>query len=139
MKRLLAIATIAALGILAAVAQEQQIQFVTATNPAPPAVALTNPPPLVGVFGQLGQFLAGAGTNLIGVGYGIYSSGDKSAGGGVALAYELNPYAVSAFRVDYLNKEFYQGTITMQLQLPIRPASWCTLYPFGVAGASVAR
>jgi hypothetical protein len=102
-----------------------------------PPVTDTNLPPAVSVVGQLETFLAGAGTNLMLVPYGIYSSGDKSAGGGIALAYKLNDYVVPAFRIDYLHKEFYQGSVTAQFQLPIHTASWLTLFPFGIAGASV--
>jgi hypothetical protein len=97
---------------------------------------ITNPPVTVQVIGQLETFLSGAGTNLFVVPYGIYSSGEKSAGGGIALAYKLSDYVVPAFRIDYLNKEFYQGSITTQLQLPIK-FSLFNLYPFGLAGASV--
>ncbi len=104
------------------------------------ATAQTNtnlPPASVQVVTQLEQFLSGAGTNLMVIPYGIYSSGDGGKyGGGLCLAYKLSDYVVPGFRIDYLHSQFYQGSITTQLQLPIK-FSVATIFPFGLAGMSV--
>jgi hypothetical protein len=58
------------------------------------------------------------GTNWIGCGYGIYDTGTKSFGGGVAMAYKLSDFALPVVRLDYIHQNIFMPSATIQLQLP---------------------
>ena len=80
------------------------------------------------------------GTNFIVVPYGIVTSGNNGkygGGGGVALAYEVSQYFESGMRIEYLNKAFYQGSFTAQLQVPITLFKKVTVVPFILGGVAV--
>lgn len=80
------------------------------------------------------------GSNFIVVPYGIVSTGNNGkydAGGGVALAYSISQYAEMGMRVDYLNKAFYQGSFSGQLQVPINLFKKVTVVPFVLGGVAV--
>jgi len=97
----------------------------------------TNLPPEVTTLQTVENFLS-QGTNFYVVPFGTITSGNNgkySAGGGVALAYEISKNFVTALRLDYLNKAFYQGSLNAQFQVPIHLGSF-ELDPFVLAGAA---
>lgn len=99
-------------------------------------VTLTNPPPVVTLSGKVLGFLS-QGSNFLIAPYGIYSTGTKSAGGGVAVAYKVNDFVLPTIRLDYLDKNFYQGDFTTQLQYPITLSqSNLTVIPFVLGGVA---
>ena len=80
------------------------------------------------------------GTNFIVVPYGIVTAGNNNkygGGGGLALAYEVSQYFNSGMRIEYLNKAFYQGSFTTQLQVPIKLFNKVTVVPFILGGVAV--
>lgn len=112
------------------------------------AQTTNNPPPLppVATNGVSSGFLSDVvtffseGTNFIVVPYGIITSGNNGkygAGGGVALAYEVSKYFESGMRIEYLNKQFYQGAFTAQLQVPLTLFKKVTVVPFILGGVAV--
>jgi len=86
--------------------------------------------------GSVLNFLSSAGTNLMVAGYGIYSTGSRSAGGGIALAYKLTDFIAPAVRLDYLNRSFYQGSFSTQLQYPLTFGNKITVVPFALGGVA---
>lgn len=113
------------------------------------AQTTTNTPPLppVATNGVLTtSFLSGTlqwlkdGTNFIVVPYGILTVDDHNkygGGGGIALGYEVSQYFVSGMRLEYINKAFYQGSFTGQLQIPVTLFGKVTVVPFLLGGVSV--
>lgn len=106
--------------------------------------AQTNSPPVdtnatpAGFLNDLGNFLS-EGTNFILIPFGTLTTGNNGkygGGGGVALAYHLSDYVVPALRVDYLNKAFYQGALTAQLQLPLHIGQSAVVFPFVIGGVA---
>lgn len=120
-----------------------------AASEFPTKAQTTNePPPLppVATNGISTSFLSDTikwfaeGTNFIVVPYGIVSSGNNGkygGGGGVALAYEVSKYFDSGMRIEYLNKAFYQGSFTSQLQVPVTLFGKVTVVPFLLGGVAV--
>lgn len=109
------------------------------------ASAQTNLPP-VATNGVTTSFLTDVvdffsqGTNFIAIPYGIVTTGNGSkygGGGGIALAYEVSQYFDAGMRVEYLDKHFYQGSFTSQLQVPITLFKKVTIVPFILGGVSV--
>lgn len=112
------------------------------------AQTTNTPPPLppVATNGVSTSFLTDVvdffanGTNFIVVPYGIVTSGSNNkynGGGGVALAYAVSQYFESGMRIEYLDKAFYQGSFTGQLQVPVNLFGKVTVVPFLLGGVAV--
>ncbi len=88
-------------------------------------------------------------SNLMVIPYGIYSSGPRDYGAGIALAYKFNDYAGAAYRADWLAGKgnlsgFYQMTLGLNLEYPIvllrgglLTKAPLMVVPFGFAGAAM--
>ncbi len=109
------------------------------------ASSQTNLPPIA-TNGVTAGFLSDVvtwfsqGTNFIVVPYGIVTAnnnGKYGGGGGLALAYEVSQYFNSGMRIEYLNKAFYQGSFTAQLQVPVTLFRKVTVVPFVLGGVAV--
>jgi len=109
---------------------------------------INTPPPLppVATNGVTTSFLSDVvdwfsqGSNFMVVPYGLVSKGDNGkygGGGGIALAYEVSQYFVTGMRVEYLDSQFYQGSFTGQLQLPLHIIKNHDIVPFVLGGVSV--
>jgi len=123
MKKILASLTLALLFGLTVRAQDTNLPPQAATN-------------------QVVGFLDGVlntlrtGTNFMFIADGIITTGDNGkygGGGGIALAYNITKYAALLTRLDYLNKAFYQGSLSAQLQLPMFNDRLVTFAGGGVA------
>lgn len=99
-----------------------------------PAFAQTNTPPPIDSepWYKFLDFLSHS-SNLIVAPYGIYDSGTKSAGGGIALAYKVSDYVLPTLRVDVIDKDVWMPSGSLQLQYPI-PMGKFTFIPFGFGG-----
>ena len=69
--------------------------------------------------------------------YGIYDSGTKSAGGGVAALYKLNDYVAPCVRMDYLNNNLFMPSGNLTLQYPLPALGKFTLVPFAYGGLAL--
>jgi hypothetical protein len=110
--------------------------FVTQTNTV--TVTDTNPPqPFIsGPLADLFNF-AKNGSNFIIAPYAIFaqSSGSKfGAGAGLALGYHINEFVVPTMRLDYLNKQLFMPSASLQLQAPVTLFGKLTVIPFGFSG-----
>ncbi len=94
------------------------------------------PPPPVQAFNAALTFIASS-SNLMIAPYGIYSSGTHGGGAGLALAYRINDYVAPVLRFETLNHQFYQGSFSTQVGLPITIASNWTIVPFGLGGLAL--
>ena len=101
------------------------------TNTVPAPIPVEAPPQATSWL----SFLS-SGSNFMVAPYGIFSTGPRSVGGGVAVAYKISDYIAPAMRIDYLNSSFYQGSLSAQVQYPIHFGSNITVVPFGLAGAA---
>lgn len=81
------------------------------------------------------DFITTAGvSNWMVAPYGIYDSGSKEFGGGIAVAYKLSDFVVPTLRMDYLHSEIWMPSADLQLQVPLTIAGKWKAYPFVFAG-----
>lgn len=96
----------------------------------------TNPIPAPAISGpgwDAIQFL-GSGSNWLVAPYMIYSTGSKSAGGGIGVGYKVSDFVVPTLRLDYLEGGLYMPSASLQLQAPLKLLGKVTLIPFAFAG-----
>lgn len=103
--------------------------------PARAQVTNTNPPVITGPIADFISFATTAGaTNWMIAPYGIYDAGSKTGGGGIALAYKLSDFVVPTMRLDYVNREIWMPSGTLQLQAPVTFFGKVTVIPFVFGG-----
>lgn len=95
--------------------------------------AQTNPPIITGPGTEIIKFLS-SGTNWMISTYGIYDTGTKRGGGGIAVLKDVTDYIAVGIRVDYLNKNFWMPQADFQLQAPFQLFGKVTVIPFAFTG-----
>jgi hypothetical protein len=100
-------------------------------------VPKTNPPP-TGIWADITGAFSGIGSasNWIVAPYGIYDTKTKTAGGGLAGVYNVTPYFASVIRMDYINKEIWRPSGSIELQVPVKFSGF-TVTPFVFTGLAV--
>lgn len=84
---------------------------------------------------NLWDFLT-TGSNYFAVPFTTYSVNDHSFGGGIALGYKITEIIAPILRVDYFNSEFWNVSLTANLQAPRSLLGKIPIVPFAIAGAA---
>lgn len=95
----------------------------------------TNSPVIGGPAADAWKFVTTEGiTNWVVAPYVIYDSHSEEFGGGLGVGYMLSQFVVPTLRVDYLHKEVWMPSASLQLQLPVRIMNKVTFTPFAFGG-----
>ncbi len=112
---------------------EDQPSTGTTTSSTPPTN--TQPAVITGPVADALKFITTSGaSNWVVAPYLIYDDGNREFGAGIGLGYQLSQYFVPTLRCDYLNKEIWMPSASMQLQAPVTIMGKLTATPFVFGG-----
>jgi hypothetical protein len=74
------------------------------------------------------------GSNYFGGGFGTYSTGDHSTGGGLFVGYRATDFLAPVVRLDYWNHTIYTMSLNIELQPPRTIMGKIPVVPFALAG-----